>query len=218
VIEGLNWCIFHLPDKKGKLVKEFQRLIDEEKSSQERLHPDFLDFTGFSFPSPVIVDGDLPNVCFKDAVFHDYVLFWNVKGQERIEINGNAWFKNSLFMDVADFSEAKFQDAWFNNARFKGLADFSRSFFRRAHFNGVEFEDDSRFTETSFQIYADFTEARFREDGDFTGAHSEGEVSFNGSNFQNAWFTRSNFKKVDFCKAIVFGEIDTSESDILFEK
>jgi uncharacterized protein YjbI with pentapeptide repeats len=218
VIEGFDWCIFHLPEKEEKHIEDFERLFENEKSSQIRLCPDFLDFTGFNFPSSVIFDTDLPNVCFKGAVFHDYVLFWDINEQKSVSINGNAWFNNSLFMDVVDFSGARFQDAWFNNATFKGLADFSKSVFDKAYFNGVDFKVDSRFSETNFLRYADFREARFRGDGDFSGAHSEGAVSFKDCIFQNAWFTRSRFKKVDFRNAVVLGEIDSSESDIVFEK
>lgn len=213
-----GWCIFHLPGKEEELIEEFQRLFENEKSSQMRLHPDFLDFTGFNFPSPVIIDKDLTNVGFKEAVFNDYVLFWDMDEQKSISINGKACFNNSRFMDFADFSNVRFQDACFNNSLFMGIADFSNTVFERAYFRGVDFKGDSRFIETRLLIYADFSKTRFRGDGDFSGAHSEGEVLFNGSKFQNAWFTRASFKKVDFRNAVVLGEIDCSESDIVFKE
>jgi uncharacterized protein YjbI with pentapeptide repeats len=217
-VEGNGWCIFHLPEKKEEHYEEFTGLLEEEKGSQLRLHPEFLDFTGFSFPSPVVIEADLPTVYFKDAVFHDYVLFWDVKGQKSVRIKGDAWFNNCTFMDVADFSGALFRDAWFSGASFKDLVDFSNAVFRRAYFTGVEFKDDSRFIEARFLGYADFGETRFWGDGDFSGAHSEGMVSFNRCRFQNAWFTNARFRKVDFRDAVFLGEIDFPESDIMFQE
>jgi hypothetical protein len=214
VVEGHDFCLFHLPDKQEDLVDEFSLAFDIEKASQLKNHPDILDFTGFHFPIPLLFMEDLDSIYFKDAVFYESVTFWNMNEQRGVLFKDTITFKDAIFMDMADFGCARFRKAIFSGAAFREFVDFSETIFCKVYFDYAVFESNARFVKTNFIEYADFREAKFLADGDFCEASSEGEVFFNHSRFQNAWFTRSKFKQVDFSDAVFLGDLDVYESNI----
>lgn len=219
VVKGFEWCLFHHPNKQGSMLEDFRYALEDELSSQLRIHPSFLDFTGFNFTIPLLFMEDIESVYFGNAVFSDSVIFWNIDEQRGLVFSGETVFNDALFLDVVDFGGSKFQEAYFVGAVFRELADFSETVFRRAYFNKAIFENEARFNKSYFAEFADFSEANFLGDGDFSEATSLGQVLFKRCSFLNAWFIKANLHKVDFQEAVFFGDIDFFESNIKnFEK
>ncbi|MFA5869032.1 MAG: pentapeptide repeat-containing protein [Candidatus Bathyarchaeia archaeon] len=195
------------------MVERFETEFLREVERQREAHPDYLDFTGFQFPTIVFFSINLPNIFFDNATFNMPCYFYVISGHSEnihftyiieeqsflkpITFEGTAGFDGATFEGHAGFNGATFKgDAEFNKATFKGSAGFDGATFKgSAGFNGATFEGHARFNETTFKGHARFNEATFKESAGFNGTTFEGHAGFDGATFKgSAGFNGTTFE------------------------
>jgi len=199
VVQGSGYCIFHLPDKEGELTERFEEAFLCEVERQREAHPDYLDFTGFQFPTIVIFSINLPNIFFDNATFNMPCYFCVFSGHpENIYfthiIEEQLFLKPITFEGTAGFLGATFEgDAGFYGATFEGDAGFDGAKFKEAWFDEAKFEGSARFHGAKFEGDAGFDGAKFKEAW-FDGTTFKGSARFLGATFEEAWFNEAKFE------------------------
>ena len=245
VIGGSEYCIFHHTDKQGELVKRFEKEFPVEVDNQREEHPDYFDFSGFVFPSPILFSIDMPETFFSECVFRKVCGFRKTELHEGIHFNsdislslgGNrlvfrgtaffnevtferdAWFREVAFEKDAWFREVVFkEDAWFKEATFENNANFGKAaFLGYAGFNKVIFKLDANFGQVAFRRDTGFNKAVFGGDAGFIGAVFEGYSDFSEAILREyARFRGSIFKKYAGFNEVAF-EGDAGFTGVIFK-
>lgn len=230
-IEGTNYCIFHYPHKKGELVKKFNEAMREEISKQELRHPNYLDFSGFDFPSDMVFSQNFKNVYFDNAIFRGKVTFKPPKNKPNVIFEGEIWFKNAEFKGELDFRNVIIKNtAVFSLTKFSEQVWFSGSeFYKNAWFDEVTFKAWVTFDESIFHEWVIFDRSKFIKEARFEGTTFLGKVWYDSSVFfLSTWFdnvlfsSKAYFRNTIFRDSTEFTNIDVQGiiefSDILVKK
>ncbi|MBU4139132.1 MAG: pentapeptide repeat-containing protein, partial [Euryarchaeota archaeon] len=162
-----------------------------------------------------IVDSIFENdVDFSNTLFRKALLFWNTS------FLGSSNFRTTKFIEDADFGSASFSGGVdfgfakfssfaifsganfngvtnFNDARFNSAADFiGASFGGGADFPFAIFDEVAYFHGARFDNAAVFDYATFGEDSYFNKAKFGGAAHFNDINFNDVYFTDTEFFSV----------------------
>ena len=182
IINDSGWCIFHYPNKTGELIKKFNEALVEEIKKQKEEHSEYIDFTGFNFPSKITFNENFQSLYCGDATFHERVDFTGPVSKTHpmlrdefnygMQIDGEAWFYGTRFLKGTNFQGTTFNgDAVFSFVEFGGTASFNEAKFKElAYFTKASFIDGGWFTYAEFNKIARFLDIKVGYTFDFSYA------------------------------------------------
>jgi uncharacterized protein YjbI with pentapeptide repeats len=193
------------------LVSLFAEEFESELEKQEKKHPDYLDFSGFSFPISWRFTTNFRKAYFKNTVFQGDVSFKheNKAGNiifhsevdfSQMKIEGDATFDRVVFSEYVEAFDISFENvASFRNAKFDSGVDFAYSSFGGpTYFNSSIFSSFAIFWHTMWKerVEFDFAEFKSAHFPVFSDAIFENEISMNNiRSLTPPDFTDAEFKK-----------------------
>ena len=222
--ENKDKCIFH-HDKQDWLTpktKQWKKNAEEKIklfwSEIRRLRRQINNrYDGFVFPmfekftaEIKIISENNGRIGVNDYRYIDNIFFGyrnNYQGYYYSYLPRGASFKNTIFMDLADFSKIFFDvnnygGISFENAVFKNGVSFSHATLMKIDFTSAKFYQNLILDNFSCNN-CDFSETKFYNDASFIDSNFYGNIYFSNANFA---------EKANFTNGVFGGNIDFSEA------
>lgn len=162
---------------------------------------------------------DFTGYKFTDLNFENFIFGYGASFRDT-EFKNEAFFKNAIFEEFADFEDAKFlaeaifigtefgNSASFKNAKFSNDADFEDAQFGdNADFANAEFASSSWFERSKFNKNTSFYSTQFNEGALFQDAQFGDWVAFDNAKFlEKTDFTRTTFSGTSSFVDTQFGD------------
>lgn len=208
--DGVEYCIFHNPHKKGIDSEAFNKLVTERVLSTGKANRS-VDLSGTIFPCNFIFSTHFDTemdytIDLKDSVFRGDADFsgakLNISDFTGAKFEKKAIFKNVHFLSDISFDDSKFLGtSTFENSIFFKTAIFNNStFFGKSNFSNADFYGEANFGEATFQKRCLFRKAKFYSTASFMFTSFLSESLFKSASF----FGETNFITTEFGANVYF--------------